>query len=67
MPVPMMPRPISSIWATSAAGILKKARHQPNAEAFRKQFAAVREASSSSGASPDEWLAAYDANTVELV
>ena len=45
-----------------------QAYHQPNADAFRKQFAAVREAAASSpGESPDSWLAEYDANTVELV
>lgn len=42
--------------------------HQPDADAFRTQFAAVREAASSgTSAPPDAWLGEYDANTVELV
>ena len=40
--------------------------HQPDGEAFRRQFAAVREAAASGGAPPDSWLGEYDANTVEL-
>ena len=41
--------------------------HQPDAEAFRRQFAAVREAAAAStGEPPDAWLAEYDANTVKL-
>lgn len=44
-----------------------QAYHQPDAEAFRKQFAAARDAASStSGAPPDAWLAEYDANAVPL-
>ena len=44
-----------------------QAYHQPNAEGFRKQFAAIRSAASDgSGGSPDAWLAEYDAGSVEL-
>ena len=41
--------------------------HQPDAEAFRTQFAAVREKAAQGGPPPDAWLGEYDANRVELV
>ncbi len=44
-----------------------QAYHQPNAEAFRRQFDAVRKQASAGDTPPDQWLAEYDANTVELV
>lgn len=46
---------------------MQQAYHQPDADAFRQQFASVRDATSSGGAPPDAWLGEYDANTVELV
>ncbi|MCP5067738.1 MAG: NAD(P)-binding protein [bacterium] len=42
--------------------------HQPDADAFRQQFAAVRTAAAASSSEPpDQWLGKYDANNVELV
>ncbi len=51
----------------NASTAMQHAYHQPDAEAFRRQFAAVREAASQGEAPPDQWLGEYDANTVELV
>ncbi len=42
--------------------------HQPDADGFRRQFAAAREAAAANtGGPPDAWLAEYDPNTVKLV
>ncbi|MEM7413454.1 MAG: FAD-dependent monooxygenase [Myxococcota bacterium] len=46
---------------------MQAAYHQPDAEAFRQQFAAVRSAESKGDTPPDQWLGEYDANSVELV
>ena len=45
---------------------MQQVYHQPDADAFRQQFGAVRERASAGGAPPDQWLGEYDANTVEL-
>ena len=42
--------------------------HQPDADAFRQQFAAVRTAAAASTSEPpDAWLGKYDPNTVKLI
>ena len=46
---------------------MQQAYHQPSAEAFRQQFAAIRGMASQGGAPPDQWLGEYDANTVALL
>ncbi len=47
--------------------LMQHAYHQPNADAFRQQFDAVRNAASEGDAPADQWLGEYDANNVELV